>query len=297
MPLDQVHILLTYTCNFACDHCFVYSGPDAAGTMTIGQVHRLLDQAVDVGSVEWIYFEGGEAFLRYPVMVAGVRAARDRGFRVGIVTNAYWADSADDARLWLEPLAGLVDDLSVSDDAFHYGDAAETPARVAMAIAADLGIRTAAIAIDPPTAGGEAGPRGRPVIGGGVRFRGRAVDQLVADLPRRPWESLAECPYEELAAPTRVHVDPYGHVQVCQGLSIGNVWETPLAEIMASHDAAAHPICGPLLRGGPADLAREHDTAPENGFVDECHLCFTTRRELLDRFPAELAPRQVYGTA
>lgn len=27
--LTGVHLLLTYTCNFACDHCFLYCGPEA----------------------------------------------------------------------------------------------------------------------------------------------------------------------------------------------------------------------------------------------------------------------------
>ena len=45
MPLQQLHVLLTYTCNFECDHCFVYSGPGAPGILTIGQVRTLLEQA------------------------------------------------------------------------------------------------------------------------------------------------------------------------------------------------------------------------------------------------------------
>jgi len=26
--IKEVHFLLTYTCNFECDHCFLYCGPD-----------------------------------------------------------------------------------------------------------------------------------------------------------------------------------------------------------------------------------------------------------------------------
>ena len=118
---------------------------------------------------------------------------------------------------------------------------------------------------------------------------------LTAGLPRRSPESLVECPHEKLEHPTRVHVDPHGQVQLCQGVSIGNVWRTPLASILDEYDPSAHPICGPLLRGGPAALAGEHDLTLASGYVDECHMCFETRRALLDRFPTELAPAQVYG--
>ncbi len=30
------------------------------------------------------------------------------------------------------------------------------------------------------------------------------------------------------------------------------------------------------------------------GYVDGCHLCYLLRRDLIDRFPEHLAPRQVY---
>ena len=47
-----------------------------------------------------------------------------------------------------------------------------------------------------------------------------------------------------------MHVDAYGNVQVCQGISIGNMWQTPLSELVRDYDAARHPIVGPLLTGG-----------------------------------------------
>ena len=294
---EQVHILLTYNCNFECDHCFVYSGPEAAGTFTLSRVRALLDQARAIASVERIYFEGGEAFLYYPLLLEGVQEARERGFEVGLVTNSYWADCEENALLWLGPLAELgIADLSVSDDEFHLGE--DSHAAVAVAAAQQLGIPVDTICIARPGEGAEATAthgRGEAITGGTVMFRGRAVEQLVAGLPTKPWESLTECPYEELERPNRVHVDSYGYVHVCQGISIGNVWQQPLARLVAEYDPANHPICGPLIRGGPARLAEEHGFLPDDGYVDECHLCYLTRRSLLDDFQDHLAPRQVYG--
>jgi hypothetical protein len=297
--LKGIHLLLTYTCNFECEHCFLYCGPHAQGTFTLGQVEAVLDQAQDVETVDTIYFEGGEPFLYYPLMVEGIRLARARGFQVGIVTNCYWATTEADAELWLKPLADLgVFDLSVSDDTFHHGEGDDNPAKRALRASTLLGIHADAICIEEPyvrMSGAEGPERGQPIICGGAMFRGRAVEQLAHGLPTRPWQDLTECPYEDLLAPSRVHVDCHGHVQLCQGLSMGNIWETQLSSLLRNYDPDAHPVCEPLLRGGPAALAREYDLQPEERYVDECHLCYSTRLALVDRFPQYLAPRQVYG--
>jgi len=297
--LNGIHFLLTYGCTYECDHCFLFSGPHAPGTFTLAQVRAALDQAAALGTVEWVFFEGGEPFLYYPVLVAAVAEARRRGFRVGIVTNAYWATAAEDADAWLAPLGALgVETLSVSEDVLHGCDAADNPAPVAREAAARAGVGADTICIEKPEAGAAAaeGEKGAPVVGGDVRFKGRAVEKLAADLPRRPAEEFTQCTREALAAPGRVHVDPFGFVHVCQGLTMGNLWETPLAELVRRYDPALHPIVGPLLRGGPVGLAREYGVPLDPaGYVDECHLCYLVRRALVDRFPAWLAPRQVYG--
>jgi len=297
--LTGIHFLLTYSCNFECDHCFVYSRPRAEGTFTLEQIRRVLDESVNMGTVEWVYFEGGEPFLFYPLMVEGLRIAGDSGFKTGVVSNAYWALSDEDAELWLQPFCGLqVSDVSVSDDSFHYPDEKPTPAKRAVAAAKRLGLPVGSICIEEPTVemgADEQQEKGAPVIGGGAKFRGRAVEKLVEGLPRRRWEELTECPYEDLRNPGRVHVDPYGHVHLCQGLSMGNMWETPLSELVSNYDADSHPICGPLLRGGPALLAREYHVEHDDEYVDECHFCYLFRLALIDRFPQFLAPRQIYG--
>jgi hypothetical protein len=117
--LSGLHLLLTYECNYECDHCFVWGGPTQTGTMTLEIIGQILEQATALGTIEWIYFEGGEPFLYYDTLLAGVRQARESGFRVGIVSNAYWATSDAEAEKQLQPLVGLVEDLSISSDAYH----------------------------------------------------------------------------------------------------------------------------------------------------------------------------------
>jgi len=297
--LTGMHFLLTYMCNLKCDHCFVYSGPDANGTFTLDQIREALDEAAKIGSIEWIYFEGGEAFLFYPLMMEGVRIARTRGFKVGIVTNAYFATSEKDGELWLGPLCDLgIADLSISDDSFHSGEEKDSPAKRALAAAKRLGLTAGPICIEKPTIRAGKNKKqgwGAPVTGGGAMLRGRAVEKLAGDLPKRPFKTFTECPYEDLRRPKRVHLDSYGNVQLCQGLSMGDMWQTPLSELVRAYDADSHPICGPLASGGPVLLAKRYGIRPDDRYVDACHFCYLVRRALVNRFPRYLAPRQAYG--
>ena len=76
---------------------------------------------------------------------------------------------------------------------------------------------------------------------------------------------------------------------------MGNLWQRPLSTLALEYEPDAHPICGPLIRGGPALLAGHYDVDIEKEYVDECHFCYVARRALVDRFPEYLTPRQVYG--
>ena len=295
-PLSGLHLLLTNQCPFECDHCFVWSGPFQSGTMTLDIVEHIIDQAEQLGTIDWIYFEGGEAFLYYPILLSGVRRAKQRGFSVGIVTNAYWANSDSDALEWLDPLAGSVDDLSISSDSYH-GSGEDYPnAETARAAARQLGIPVDFISIAEPEAANVDGAAGKlPPGQSAVLYRGRAAALLAPSVPARPWRDFTVCPWEDLRHPQRVHVDPFGNLHVCQGISIGNMLERPLAEILADFSPDEHPIVGPLLDGGPAEIVRRYGLEHEPGYADHCHLCYEARRALRTRFPETLTPDQMYG--
>jgi len=296
MRLTGLHILLTYECNFECDHCFVWSSPQQAGTLTIRQIDDILRQAVDLGTIEWIYFEGGEPFLYHAVLRHGVRQAKSLGFRVGLVSNGYWATTCEDAVEWLRELAGSLDDLSVSCDQYHGAEDQRRHAENAMQAARSLGIPFATIAIAQPEAMDAAPAVGQlPEGESRVMYRGRAAATLAPRAATRPWQSYDECPYEDLREPGRVHVDPLGNLHICQGISLGNLFRTPLRTLCESYVPDSHPITGPLLAGGPAELARRYEVARAEGYADACHLCDHARRALRGRFPDILTPDQMYG--
>ena len=296
MPITGLHLLMTYQCNFECDHCFVNSRPEAKGVMKISDIKQILEEAKSVGNIEWIYFEGGEPFLYYQTMLWGLRAAKGYDFKRGIVTNAYWATSVEDAKEWLNPLSEIgISDFSISDDVYHYDESEENLAKYAYEAAEDLGLPVGKITIeDPKKCLKQIEWKGKPVVEGRVLFKGRAAEKLVEGLPRRTWTEFDKCLDEDFSNQSRVHIDPFGYVHVCQGITIGNMKQTPLPKLLIDFDPETHPICGPILRGGPAELVREYRVKHEEKYVDECHLCYSTRLNLRKKFPDVLAPNQMY---
>ena len=287
MTLTGIHLLLTYQCTHECDHCFVWGSPQQQGTMSVRQIETILKQARDLRTVDWIYFEGGEPFLYYPVLVRGAEEASLLGFRVGIVSNAYWATSVEDACEWLRPFARTVQDFSVSSDVHHENGPEECHPENARRAAERLGIPVQTLrTADSDRPSDEEGP---------LMYRGRAAQKLVPEEGRRHPSELRECPYEDLRDPGRVHVDAFGNVHLCQGISLGNLFETPLERICATYDPDSHPIAGPLLAGGPHELARRYDVPEAEGYADACHLCDEIRRSLRPRFPEVLRPDAMYG--
>jgi hypothetical protein len=312
MKLTGLHLLLTYQCTFECDHCFAWGSPWQSGTLTLAATRDILEQARALGTVEWIYFEGGEPFMYYAALLRGVREAAGMGFQVGLVSNAYWAVSQEDALEWLRPLAGLVGDLSVSSDLYHYDEQLSRQVQNARAAAEQLGIPLGVISVAGPTsasassrsARGSAEPEAGdaamasgqlPAGESGVMYRGRAAVKLVERAALRPWEEFTSCPYEDLREPGRLHVDPLGNLHICQGIALGNLFQRPLGQVCAGYDPDAHPVTGPLLAGGPAELVRCYGLPHQAGYADACHLCYAARTELRRRFPEILGPDQMYG--
>lgn len=283
--LNGLHFLLTYQCNRECDHCFVWGGPWQKGVMTFGTLREFLRQAEETGSIKEVWLEGGEPFLYYQVMMEGARLAVKRGFKVGIVSNGYWATSHEDALAWLKPLAGMVSSILVSCDDIHWSEEFHGFGQNVEAAAKELGISTGFLRIVDKKKGTIPG----------VMYRGRAAVKLAPRAEIKHWEIFDKCPYENLGDPARVHVDPFGNVHVCQGLVLGNLLKKPLKEICSAYSPKSNPVIGPLIAGGPAELVRNLGVPHTDKYVDACHLCYESRRQLRGRFPDILGPGQMYG--
>jgi len=263
----------------------------------MNQVRDSLEELQKIGTIKTVCFEGGEPFLFHPLLLASIKLANDKGFKTAIETNTYWATTEKDAELWLRPLRDLgLSILEVSDDTFHHGEEIVNSAKRALAAAKRLSMNVNSICINRPEIQKNKGQvKGKPIYTGGPKLRGRAIEKLTEGLPRKSWENFTECPFEDLRNPKRVHIDSFGNVHLCQGLSMGNMWKIPLADLVNNYDADAHPICSPLLKGGPAQLVKEHNVQHEDEYVDACHICSKICLALIDRFPQYISPRQVYG--
>jgi hypothetical protein len=296
MDITGLHLLLTYQCTFECDHCFVWGSPRQNGVMTQENIERILQQAKNLGSVRSIYFEGGEPFLYYATLLKGVQAAAELGFEVGIVSNAYWATSYADALESLKPFAGLLADLTVSNDLYHYSELASSQSQSAVRAAGTLGIPLGSICVAQPEEVNAAQSHGQLPPGvGAVMYRGRAAEKLASRSNLHPWRQFTQCPHEDLRDPGRVHVDPFGFLHICQGITIGNLFQDDLATICSGFDPDAHSIVGALLSGGPARLVQQYELVCMPGYADACHLCYSARQQLRHRFPGILAPDEMYG--
>lgn len=298
MNLKGVHLLLTYRCDAECDHCFVWGSPSAKGVMQFKDILAILSEAKKLGTVDYISIEGGEPFLFYPIMTKTMREAVKLGFHVELLSNCYWATTVEDAVEWLLPVAETGNtELSLSSDLFHADNWELAEVKNAVNAAKKLGISAGVLSVKYPRA---KVPCPSEIEGAKVglfelMYRGRAASKLLEEANKKSWMEFTECPYEDLANPERVHIDPYGHVHVCQGISIGNAFQEPFSKIARTYDAPSHPIIGPLLKGGPVSLVREFDLPHRKVYADGCHLCYDCRLSMRNRFPRILTPGQMYG--
>jgi hypothetical protein len=296
MKLTGLHLVLTYQCTFECDHCFVWGSPWQNGVMTLETIECILHQGKIMGNVDSIYFEGGEPFLYYGTLLKSVQMANSMGFQVGIVSNAYWATSYADALETLKPFSGLLADLTVSSDLFHYSEKVSYQSQNATHAAGALGIPIGTICVAQPEETGTTQTQGQlPPGESGVMYRGRAAEVLSPRASLHPWQQYTQCLHEDLRDPGRVHVDPYGYLHICQGIAIGNLFHDDLGTICANFNPDEHPITGPLLSGGPARLVEQYGLVTGPGYADACHLCCSSRQQLRLRFPEILTPDEMYG--
>jgi len=295
MELTGLHLLLTYQCTLQCEHCFVFGSPWQEGTMSLDVIENILQQGKQLGTIKTIYFEGGEPFLYYPTLLRGVEMAYEMGFSVGLVSNGFWGISEEDAFRALSPMRGKVSMLSLSCDQYHWDNRYEECISNIEKVAEELGIGTGVITIAQPEAINAMKSSGTiPPGESTVMFRGRAAVELSQKITLSSWENFDSCPHEDFLNPGRVHIDPLGYLHICQGITIGNLLEKSLDKIWAEYDAHTHPITGPILKGGPIELAKKHGVEHADGYADVCHFCFEVRSQLRDKFPVELGPDQMY---
>jgi MoaA/NifB/PqqE/SkfB family radical SAM enzyme len=297
LKLKGVHFLLTYRCDLECDHCFVWGGPKARGVFTLEQIRNVLREAEKLSTVNYVSLEGGEPFLYYPIMMSAIEEASKFGFGVEVLSNCYWASCLDDATEWLRPMATRNVNLSLSSDLYHAESWQAEEVKNAVKAANSLNMKIGILSVNHPKAETPCPSEMEGVKVGlcELMYKGRAAKKLAEDADKKPWSELTKCPYEDLANPQRVHIDPLGYVHVCQGISIGNAWQKPFSEIIEEYNPYENPILEPLIHGGPVALVERFGLPHDGLYADACHLCYVTRCTLRKKYPDTLCPNQMYG--
>lgn len=229
---------ITGRCQLKCTHCYAESGPTGThGAMTMRDWVRVLDQATDAG-VEMVQFIGGEPTL-YPWFKALVGHALRRGLWVEVFTNMVHV--TDD--LWeffCQPRISLATSYYSDQPEQHAAitgraSHARTKANITEALRRGIPLRAGVIDLGN---GQRAGYAQNELSALGVSSVGydqlRQVGRGVRDQQASTEQLCGHCG-KGVAA-----ISPDGVVWPCvfsRWLSIGNVFEAGLAEILSSPEA------------------------------------------------------------
>lgn len=116
----MLSILTTRRCPAACDHCCVGAGPRMSAAIPVERIHRLIDEATRVPSIELIGFTGGECFTLGSDLDELVGHAAGLGFTTRVITNGYWAVDERVARARIASVrAQGLSEMMLSTGTFH----------------------------------------------------------------------------------------------------------------------------------------------------------------------------------
>jgi MoaA/NifB/PqqE/SkfB family radical SAM enzyme len=269
--------------------------------MKLSEVQEYLVEAKKVGAMK-VWFFGGEPFFYFNLLLGAIESAKHLGLEATTTSNAFWATSEESALRRLRPLKekGL-DFISFSADPFHWEYIPLEYVRNALKAAKKLGIKCDIWSCYfAEKYDGRVLRLSREIVTrlslhdvGTVTFIGTAAEVLAEHATKQSWTNYTECKMDMIV------IDPFGYVQPCMGISIGNAKERKLSEIIKTYDLENHPIMKVLNEKGPVGLAK---MAMNYGFrpteyADGCHLCYEARKELLKQYPQYLAPTIWYERA
>jgi hypothetical protein len=116
----QLTILTTNNCTARCSHCVNDSLPGRQGTLTYAQIREAIESLHNFSPLSLVIFTGGEPLLLGEDLLDAISYADSLGILTRIVTNAFWADTLENAKKTLTMLkeAGL-NEVNVSTDDYH----------------------------------------------------------------------------------------------------------------------------------------------------------------------------------
>jgi hypothetical protein len=300
-------IMPTQRCTAECIHCGTMSSPREHTALSPDAVLKVIDEAAELGEYKLVVFTGGEPTLAWPVLIAGITRAHQRGLTTRMVTNAHWARSAEAARRRVRALrsAGL-DEINFSTGDQH---ARFVPIeRVVLAIrsACENGITSIAVMVEKVAARGIT----KHSLCERPDYRQLRDDypSVVVHINESPWMPLSEKligRYAEGTTTNRANlaeragcdsvlttttVQPDGQITACCGLGVRMIPELAIGDVAdtsleAADKAAADDFLKRWIRiEGPErilDWASRYDPAIEweDRYAHRCQACLRLYRD------------------
>ena len=283
-----VGLAITLRCNYTCAHCINDSGPHQGDQIGLEEALNII--ACISQESNNICFTGGESFLYRDMLFNCIRAAKEMGMIVSLVTNGFWATSRDVAKKTLVELeeSGLTG-ICISMDRFHlpFGKAENAlhAARLCGEMKLKHVVRVCSTASDD-FADDFINPKKWP----GINFQRVPVLRMgrAATLPVELFRTKREIPNQTCDTALAPIVLPNGKVQACCGpgvefndsnpLNLGNWREESLALILKR--ARRNPLVAALHNIGPKGIISLLDKvdssaiAPRrNLYTGICELC------------------------
>ncbi|PTL37189.1 hypothetical protein CLG94_00465 [Candidatus Methylomirabilis limnetica] len=139
-PPSSVDLLLTYGCNFTCDHCESSSHPKAEWGLSFETIARLIREMGEMG-VKYLNITGGEPLVRHDVFDI-IDLATQQGLRVHLATNGSLVEQNRErlARLKLASVFTSVDGLEETNDRFRHHPGAFKKTFRALELFQEMGI-------------------------------------------------------------------------------------------------------------------------------------------------------------
>jgi hypothetical protein len=314
-------LLLTYRCTLACAHCLFSCGPHHPREFhSVEQGVRYLRMLRATDRV--IHIAGGEAMMEYETLLAICHEASRCGATPHFIeTNATWCTNTAKVRERLTELrAAGVCGLYISADPFHLAfypvDRYRRCYETAVGVFGQENVVASALTrqqlLEMQHTGRDPERLREFVRESPPRMVGRAGEVLARCLPVRVVEDLARdpmwhegpagmpCAWEfSPATMWEIHLDPYGNVQTCCGVILGNVERAPLSELMETGLGEDDPIVTALREEGPVGLLRIAEALGyrRESYVQKCHACWRVRKFLRPHHPQTLGPDEIYGPA
>lgn len=314
-------LLFTYRCTIACKHCLFNCSPwqpDVCVSLEDGVEFLRQLRATD----RVIHIAGGEPMMYYPQMLAICQVANKEGNAPHFFeTNASWCVDDDVTRRRYEELkqAGLLGVL-ISADPYHQvfvsPESRHRAYRWAVEIFGRENVAAAELSLERLSElrgiGRDDERLGEYSRNHAPRLVGRAGNVLAGFYPDRPLEALAEdalwhggpagenCRSEfDSDEMWEIHIDPYGNIQTCCGIIVGDARERPLLEWMERGFHTDNELVRMVYERGPyayLELAIQHGYQPREGYPQKCNLCWEARKFLRPYFPDTFGPAEIYET-